>query len=80
MLMSGKQFKILNKKYNYLLQSQADSRAKNSVSGIEVDVMLKAVELRIKKKLDIVDKNNELRVKDQADSFNSEIKELRTVA
>ena len=42
--------------------------------------MLKAVELRIKKKLDIVDKNNELRVKDQADSFNSEIKELRTIA
>ena len=42
MLMSGKQLKILNKKLNSILQSQADVRGKNSVSSIEVDVMLKA--------------------------------------
>ncbi|KAL7601611.1 hypothetical protein Lser_V15G20875 [Lactuca serriola] len=41
MLMSGKHFKILNRKLNSLLQLQADAGGKHSVSGIEVDVMLK---------------------------------------
>ncbi|CAI9285215.1 unnamed protein product [Lactuca saligna] len=47
MLMSGKQFKILNKKLNSILQSQADAGDQNSVSSIEVDVMLKAQEFRL---------------------------------
>lgn len=39
---SGKQFKILNRKPNSLLQLQEDAGNRHSVSGIEVDVMLKA--------------------------------------
>ncbi|CAI9302356.1 unnamed protein product [Lactuca saligna] len=42
MLMLGKQYKILNRKLNSLLPSQADSSSIHSVSGIDVDVMLKA--------------------------------------
>ncbi|CAI9297906.1 unnamed protein product [Lactuca saligna] len=42
MLTFGKQFKILDRKLNSILQSQVDVRSKHSVSGIEVDVMLKA--------------------------------------
>lgn len=42
--------------------------------------MLKAQELLLQRQMDSLDKNNELRVKAQADSFNSEIKELRMVA
>ncbi|CAI9288637.1 unnamed protein product [Lactuca saligna] len=42
MLMFGKQFKILNQKLNSLLQLQANAGSRNSVSGIEVDVILKA--------------------------------------
>ncbi|CAI9290379.1 unnamed protein product [Lactuca saligna] len=44
MLMSGKQFKILNRKLNSLLQFQVDAGDKHSISRIEVDVMLKAQE------------------------------------
>lgn len=47
MLMSWKQFKILNKKLNFILQSQADAGGSNYVSSIEVDVMLKAQEVRL---------------------------------
>ncbi|CAI9285519.1 unnamed protein product [Lactuca saligna] len=92
MLMSGKQFKILNKKLNYILQSQADARGMNSVSSIELDVMLKEQEARlfkkvigfiqdfesqIREKVDINDKNNELRVKSQSLTFNEEIRDLQ---
>lgn len=44
MLMCGKQFKIRNHKLNSLLQLQANAGNRHSVSGIEVDVMLKALE------------------------------------
>lgn len=40
MLMSGKQFKILNRKLNCLLQIQADGGGKNLISSIDMDVML----------------------------------------
>ncbi|CAI9263344.1 unnamed protein product [Lactuca saligna] len=80
MLMSGKQFKILNRKLNSLLQLQADARGRNMFSGIEVDVMLKAQEHRLQNKLDQMNKCNKLRVKAQSDSFNGELKELKAVA
>ena len=48
MLMSGKQFKILNHKLNSLLWIQADIGIRNTVSDIEVDVLLKAQEHRSK--------------------------------
>ncbi|CAI9298987.1 unnamed protein product [Lactuca saligna] len=56
MLMSGKQFKILNRKLNSLLQSQVDVGSKHSVLGIEVDIMLKAQEHQLQHKLDSLDK------------------------
>lgn len=42
MIMSGKQFKILNNKLNYLLQIQDDTGGRNFVSGVEMDFMLKS--------------------------------------
>ncbi|CAI9287135.1 unnamed protein product [Lactuca saligna] len=103
MLMFGKhvtagfyqQFKILNKKLNSILQSQADVGGRNFVSSIEVDVMLKAQEARllnnftglfqdsesrIHEKVDFNDKNNELRVKSQSSTFNEELKDLKHVS
>ena len=71
MLMSGKQFKILNQKLNLILQSQADSGAKKSVSGIEVDVIIKAAKLRLHTKIDTNDENNARRMKAQGDLIDS---------
>ncbi|CAI9270782.1 unnamed protein product [Lactuca saligna] len=41
--------------------------------------MLKSQELQLQHKLDVMSKNNELQVKAQSGTFNSEIKELRMV-
>ena len=48
MLMFGKQFKMLNRKLNSLLQLQADARSRYHVFVIDVDVLLKAQEHRLK--------------------------------
>ena len=80
MPMSGKQFKVLNRKLNSILQYQADSGSKHSVSRIEVDVMLKAVEHRLQHKIDVNDKNNKLRIKAHNDMYTSSLKELPNVA
>lgn len=56
MLMFGKQIKILNHKINSLLQFQADARSRHNVTGIEVDVMLKAQENRLKSVMDHMEK------------------------
>ncbi|CAI9266780.1 unnamed protein product [Lactuca saligna] len=80
MLMSGKQFKILNRKLNSLLQLQVYGGGKDSVSGIEVDVMLKAQEHCIQDKLDQIYKNNELRDKSKFESFNGALRALKDVA
>lgn len=42
--------------------------------------MLKAVEHRLQEKIDVFDKNNELRVKGQSKMYDSSLKELRNVA
>ncbi|CAI9261764.1 unnamed protein product [Lactuca saligna] len=60
--------------------STQDDGSKHSVSGIEVDVMLMAQELRLQHKLDTLDKHDELHIKAQSDTFNNEITELRMVA
>ncbi|CAI9269136.1 unnamed protein product [Lactuca saligna] len=52
MFMLGKQFKILNYKLNLLLQIQADTWSRNSMSGIEVDIMLKTQEHHLKMAMD----------------------------
>lgn len=48
--------------------------------GIEVDVMLKGQEHRIHEAIDLVDQNNEKRVKAHSTSFNAKLKELKVVA
>lgn len=40
-IMSSKQFKILNSKMNYLLQFMADTGGKNYVNRVEFDYLLK---------------------------------------
>lgn len=79
-LMSGKHFKILNRKVYSLLQLQAANGGRRTISVIKVNVMLKDQELCLKDTLDRIDKNNELPVKTQSYSFNHELKELKSVA
>ncbi|CAI9291042.1 unnamed protein product [Lactuca saligna] len=80
MLISGKQFQILNRKLNPLLQLQADAGGKHSVSGIEVDVMLKAQEHRLQNKFHQMDKCNDVQIKVESVSFNGALKDLKTVS
>ncbi|CAI9264285.1 unnamed protein product [Lactuca saligna] len=80
MLMYRKPFKILNLKLNSLLQIQADVGDNHSVSGIEMDVMLKAQELRLLNMIDQSDEISELRVKNQYETFNDALKELKTIS
>ncbi|CAI9261298.1 unnamed protein product [Lactuca saligna] len=47
MLMSMKQFKILNKKQNSIIQSQADMGGGSSSSTFEIDELMKAFEARM---------------------------------
>lgn len=49
------------------------------MSGIKIDMMLKDQEHRLQNKLDVIDKNNELKVKAQSETFNGELKELKTL-
>ncbi|CAI9284827.1 unnamed protein product [Lactuca saligna] len=69
MLISRKQFKILNRKLNSLLQIQADTGSRHSVSGIEDDVLLKAQEHRLKTFMEQIDMKQEERLKHQSESF-----------
>ncbi|CAI9263875.1 unnamed protein product [Lactuca saligna] len=76
MLMSMKQFKILNKKLNSIVESQADMGGGSSLSSFEIDGLMKASEEQmlskmsgmirdtesiILKKVDQNDQNTELR-------------------
>ncbi|CAI9266759.1 unnamed protein product [Lactuca saligna] len=63
MIMSSKSFKILNYKLSSLLQLRADVESQHNVFEIEIDVMLKAQELRLKDMMHRIDKSNEMRVK-----------------
>lgn len=65
MLLTGKQFKIFNRKLNSLLEVKAHSGDKHSVSSIEVDILLKRQENRLHEAISDVDRNNEKRVKAQ---------------
>ncbi|CAI9286329.1 unnamed protein product [Lactuca saligna] len=47
MLISMKQFKILNKRLNSIIQSQADMGGSSFVSSLEIDGLLKAFEARM---------------------------------
>lgn len=78
--MSGKKFKILNRKLNSLLQVQADAGSWNNVSGIEVDVMLKAQEFRLRTIMGHIETKHEERLKRQSDSYNHDVKSLKAIA
>lgn len=80
MLMSGKQFKILNRKLNSLLQIQADTKSHNTVFGIEVDVLLKSQEHRLKTAMEQIETKHEERLKCHVENFQYEVKEIREVA
>ncbi|CAI9290628.1 unnamed protein product [Lactuca saligna] len=80
MLMFGKQFKTLNTKLNLLLQLQTDGGGKNSISALDVDVMLQAQGYLILDKLNHMEEYVDLRVKSQLDSFKNEIRELKETA
>ncbi|KAL7609544.1 hypothetical protein Lser_V15G13888 [Lactuca serriola] len=77
MLMTGKQFKILNQKLKTIIQSQADSGRMSSISAMEVDIMIKGAEKHILEKVDQSDKNNELRVQAQGNNFTTTLKDLK---
>ncbi|KAL7586161.1 hypothetical protein Lser_V15G40639 [Lactuca serriola] len=77
MLMTGKQFKILNQKLKAIIQSQADSGRMSSISAMEVDIMIKGAEKRILEKVDQSDKNNELQVQAQGNNFTTTLKDLK---
>ncbi|KAL7609165.1 hypothetical protein Lser_V15G10960 [Lactuca serriola] len=77
MLMTGKQFKILNQKLETIIQTQADSGKMSSISAMEVDIMIKGAEKRIMGKIDKLDKNNELRLKSQGSNFTSAVQDLK---
>ncbi|CAI9285071.1 unnamed protein product [Lactuca saligna] len=95
MIMSMKQFKILIKKLNYIIQSQVDTVGNNSVLGMAIDGLLKAVEARlvskmsgmlkdsecrIIEKLDHNDQNSELQVNSLDTKFFGTVKDLQAVA
>ncbi|CAI9262042.1 unnamed protein product [Lactuca saligna] len=95
MLMTMKQFKILNTKLNSILQSQADLGGGNSMTSLEVDGLLKLREWRITskvsgmikdsesrllEKIDICDHSNEMRVNSHKSTFEGDLKELKLVA
>lgn len=94
MLMSGKQFKILNKNLNTIIQSQADAGGSRLMSSMELDVILKtfearlfnkfsvflqASENRVIEKVDQKDKNTELLIKAQSTNFVGEVQDFKRV-
>ncbi|CAI9302352.1 unnamed protein product [Lactuca saligna] len=90
MIMTIKQYKILNQKLNSIIQSQADLGGGSSISSLEVDSMLKVCESRIitkvsgmlkasetvlMEKVDYSDQTTELCLKNQRSDFLGEVKE-----
>ncbi|CAI9286088.1 unnamed protein product [Lactuca saligna] len=59
LLISRKQLKILNHNQNSLLQIQADIGGQNTLSGIEMDMMLKSQEHHLKMAMDQIEQKHE---------------------
>ena len=93
MLMTMKQFKILNSKLNSILQSQADVGS-GGVTSLEVDSLIKMMEgrviskasglirdseSRVLEKVDQHDVSNENRINSQRSDFVRELKDLKMV-
>ncbi|CAI9294195.1 unnamed protein product [Lactuca saligna] len=64
----------------YFMGTFAEIQFDPDEENIAFDVMIKSEELILHEAIDLVDKNNELRVKFQTSSLNNELKELRTVS
>lgn len=79
MILIGKQFKILNRKLNSLLQAQEDGD-KHFLSSLEVELFLKRQENHLYDVIQDVDRNNEKRVKNLLSTFASDLKDLNDVA
>lgn len=54
--MSGKKFMILNSKRNYILHFLDDSAGKSSVSGVDVEYLLKPQESRTRTSIESMEK------------------------
>ncbi|CAH1432086.1 unnamed protein product [Lactuca virosa] len=79
LFMSVKQFKILNCKMISILQFLADTGNKHSISGVEVEYLLKTQESRLKTLIENVDKRSDDQVVTQSCTFNHDISKLRDV-
>lgn len=94
MLISMKQFNILNKRLNYIIQSQADMGGGSSASTFEMDALIKACkarmtsrmsgmirdfESRILEKVDHTDQTSELRINSFDSKYVGALKELTTI-
>ena len=80
MLMSGKQFMIVNHKLNSFLQIQAYTGARNFVTGVEVDIMLNSQENWLKLCMEKIEQQHDERLKHHARTFEYEVTKLRDVA
>lgn len=80
MIMSGKQFNILNNKLDSLLQIQEDIGVQNIVYGFEMEYMLNSQENRFRSLVENIKKKLVERLKVHDNSFEYEIKKLRDVA
>ncbi|CAI9293423.1 unnamed protein product [Lactuca saligna] len=67
-LMSMKQFKILNKMLNSIIQSQANIGGGSSVSSFELDGMMKAFEARMVSKIPGMVKESESKILEKVDN------------
>ncbi|CAI9276979.1 unnamed protein product [Lactuca saligna] len=67
MLMSIKQFKILNKKLNSIIQYQADVGGGSSMSSSELDGLMKAFEARMANRMSGMIKDSEVRILEKVD-------------
>lgn len=79
-IMSGKQIKILNSKLNSILQFLNDSVGKSTISGKEVQYLLKSQESSTKNLTDGVNKRIDEWLALYSRNYNHEIEKLRDVA
>ncbi|CAI9282058.1 unnamed protein product [Lactuca saligna] len=94
MLMSMKQFEILNKKLNSIIQSQADMGGGSLTSTFEIDALMKAFEARmmirvsgmirdsesrILEKIDQADQTTKLRINSFDSKYVGAVKELTNI-
>lgn len=65
---------------NSLIRIQANTGIRYIVFGIEVYVLLQAQEHRLKMVVEQIESKHEARLKRQAENFQSEVKDLRSIA